>query len=93
MEGPRAAGAGACGSCLPFVCSPSGYGTSAFWGITFSVLHLQCVQQTPLPGVEGWEHHTSRANHITHYTRSGPSEWYRPIMTTGTLDGIIGKGF
>lgn len=57
------------------------------------LLHLQCVQQTPLPGVEGWEHHTSLANHSTYHTRSGPREWYRPVLTTGTSDGTIGNGF
>lgn len=30
------------------------------------LLILQCVQQTPLPGVEGWEPRTSLANHSPH---------------------------
>lgn len=30
------------------------------------LLILQCVQQTPLPGVEGWEPYTSLANHSPH---------------------------
>lgn len=47
------------------------------------------------PHFLGWRdgNITSLANHITHHTRSGPSEWYRPVMTTGTLDGTSGKGF